>query len=167
MILSTERLTLKMVVANDAPFYFELFNDPDFIKNINDKNLKSVEETHTFLQQKMIPNLCKDGLGFFTVYEKERNIPIGVSSLLSREKTNYYDVGYAFLPIGRGKGYASEATECIMKYTKEILKQDKIIAFTMPENQASKRLLTKIGFNYVGLKEIHEGNKDSLFEYIF
>lgn len=166
MILSTERLTLKMVEVNDAPFYFELFNDPDFIKNINDKNLKSVEETYTFLQQKMIPNLCKDGLGFFTVYEKERNIPIGVSSLLSREKTDHYDVGYAFLPIGRGKGYAFEATECIMKYTKEILKQDKIIAFTMPQNRASKRLLTKLGFNYIGLKEIHEGNKDSLFEYI-
>ncbi|WP_435261417.1 GNAT family N-acetyltransferase [Tenacibaculum sp. nBUS_03] len=167
MILKTERLTLKKVEANDAPFYFKLFNDPDFIKNINDKNLKSVEETYTFLKQTMIPKLCKNGLGFFTVYENEKNTPIGVSSLLKREKTDYFDVGYAFLPIGRGKGYAFEATQRIMKYTKEILKQNKIIAFTMPQNQASKKLLTKLGFNYIGLKEIHKGNKDSLFEYTF
>lgn len=167
MILHTKRLILKEVQTEDAAFYFALFSDPDFIKYINDKNLKSEEETKEFLQNTMIPKLCKDGLGFFTVIEKETNEAIGTSSILKRDKTDFFDVGYAFLPKGRGKGYAVEATQCIMQYAKENLKQNKVIAFTMPENKASQKVLTTLGFSYIGLQEIHKGEEDSVFEYSF
>ena len=115
----------------------------------------------------MIPKLCKDGLGFFTVIEKETKEAIGTSSILKRDKTNFFDVGYAFLPKGRGKGYAVEATECIMQYAKDTLKQNKVIAFTMPKNKASQKVLTTLGFSYIGLQEIYEGEEDCVFEYSF
>lgn len=167
MILQTERLLIKEVSLNHAPFYFELFSDPDFIKNINDKNLKSVEETEVFLENTMIPNLCKNGLGFFTVFEKLTHTPIGVASLLKRDQLDALDVGYAFLPKGRGKGYATEATRAVMDYAHTSLQQSKIIAFTMPKNEASKKVLRNLGFTYVGVKRVYENTEDCLFEYEF
>ena len=77
MKLDSERLIIRDIELNDALFYFELFNDPDWIKFISDKKLKSVEETATFLKKMKIDNSKLGGLGFFTVILKETNEAIG------------------------------------------------------------------------------------------
>lgn len=151
----------------DAPFYFQLFNDPDWITFINDKGLKSIEETRLYLKDEFIPKLCVSGLGFFTVFNKETKIPLGASSVLKREKLDAVDIGYGFLPTGRGKGYAIEATKRIMQYAKEELQQKKVYAFTKPKNDKSQKLLHNIGFNYKGLQPIFSKENDSIFEFIF
>ena len=166
MIITTERLILKQASENDALFYFQLFNDEDFINNIHNKNLKSEAETLIFLRDTMIPNFCKNGLGFFTVFEKNSMVAVGTASILKREKLEHLDVGYAFLPNGRGKGYAVEATKRIMNYAKYELTKDKVFAFTNPSNEASQRVLHKIGFNFIGAQEVFKGEKDHIFEYI-
>lgn len=163
MILQTERLTLKPICADDAAFYFELFNDPDWIRNINDKGLKSVEQTKKFLEEEFIPKLCVNGLGFYTVFKTETNEPIGASCILKREKLDTPDIGYGFLPKGRGKGFALEASERIILYAKEELKLNKVYAMTKPQNEPSKKLLIKLGFTFIGNQEILT-ELDSLFE---
>lgn len=167
MILETNRLILRKIKIEDASFYFELFNDPDWIAFISNKNLKSVKETEDYLKNDFIPKICSDKLGFFTVFEKETNQAIGASSILKREQLDFVDVGYGFLPIGRGKGYAFEATERIIKYAKENLKQEKIYAFTKPNNTKSQKLLNKLNFTYKGLKPIFGKDDDSVFELVF
>lgn len=167
MILETERLILKRIKITDAPFYFKLFNDSDWIQFISDKGLNSVEQTKLYLRDEFIPKICINGFGFFTVFERKTNIPIGTSTVLQRKKLDFPDIGYGFLPIGRGKGYALEATQRIMDYAKEHLQQQKVYAFTKPNNERSKKLLTKLGFHYKGLQPIFSENGDSVFEFIF
>ncbi|WP_442267462.1 GNAT family N-acetyltransferase [Tenacibaculum sp. ZS6-P6] len=167
MILESERLIIKEVEVSEAPFYFELFNDPDWIKYINDKGLKSVEETEIYLKDILVKNEKLNGLGFFSVLLKETNEFIGMSSALQREKLDFVDVGYAFLPKARGKGYASEATLLMMDYIKEKFQQEKVLAFTVPENEKSQQLLKRLGFKYVGLETVFEGEKDCVYEYKF
>lgn len=164
MILETERLILRKIKVEDAPFYFELFNDPDWIKFINDKGLNSVKETALYLQNEFIPNICVNGLGFFTVFKKENNTPIGASSVLKREKLDFVDIGYGFLPIGRGKGYAKEATKRIIQYAKNELQQPKIFAFTKPNNEKSQKLLYSLSFQHKGLKRVFNNENSSVFE---
>lgn len=167
MILESERLIIKEVEVSEAPFYFELFNDPDWIKYINDKGLKSVEETEIYLKDILVKNEKLNGLGFFSVLLKETNEFIGMSSALQREKLDFVDVGYAFLPKARGKGYASEATLLMMDYIKEKFQQEKVLAFTVPENEKSQQLLKRLGFKYVGLETIFDGEEDYVYEYKF
>ena len=62
MILESERLIIKEVEVSEAPFYFELFNDPDWIKYINDKGLKSVEETEIYLKDILVKNEKLNGI---------------------------------------------------------------------------------------------------------
>ncbi len=167
MVLESERLLIKDVEISEASFYFELFNDPDWVQYCNDKGLKSVEETEIYLKDMLIKNSKLNGLGFFSVILKETNEFIGLSSAIQREKLDFVDVGYGLLPRGRGKGYASEATLLMMDYVKEKFQQEKVLAFTMPGNDKSQHLLQRLGFKYVGLQTIFEGEEDCVYEYKF
>jgi len=77
------------------------------------------------------------------------------------------DVGYGFLPKGRGKGYAAEATKLIMEYVKRTYKQEKLYALTMPENKRSKKLLESLGFVFVRKQVLFGGGEDLVFEYVY
>lgn len=167
MKLESKRLLIRDTFVSDAPFYFELFNDPDWIKFISDKNLKSVEETEVYLKDILFKNSKTGGLGFFTVILKETGEPIGTSTALQREKLDYIDIGYGFLPKGRGKGYAIEATKLIIQYVREKFNQKKVYAFTVPENEKSQNLLKKLNFKYVGLQPIFGEEEDAVYEYEF
>ncbi|MGB1042601.1 MAG: GNAT family N-acetyltransferase [Tenacibaculum sp.] len=167
MLLESKRLIIRDAKVSDAPFYFELFSDKDWIENISDKGLKSIEETEVYLKDILLKNLNLGGLGFFTVILKESNEPIGTSTALQRDKLKYIDIGYGFLPKGRGKGYATEATQLIMEYVKNTFKQEKVYAFTLPKNSPSQNLLKKLGFSYIGMQNIFDNEEDCVFEYTF
>ena len=167
MKLESERLLIRDTLVSDAPFYFLLFNDPDWIRYISDKGLKSVKETEAYLEDILLKNSKTGGLGFFTVILKETNEPIGTSTALQRENLDFIDIGYGFLPKGRGKGYATEATKLIIEYVREKFNQKKVYAFTKPENKASQKLVTNLGFNYVGLQVIFDDEEDAVFEFLF
>ena len=167
MFLESERLVIRKVKISDAPFYFTLFNDKDWIQFIYDKNLNSVEETEVYLKELITKNLKNKDLGFFTVILKDTNKAIGVSTALQRESLSFIDVGYGFLPEGRGKGYASEATKMMLNYIKTTFNQDKVLAFTKPENKKSQKLLLNLEFIYVGKQIIFDEKEDDVFEYYF
>ena len=48
-----------------------------------------------------------------------------------------------------GQGYALEATRAVMRYAFDALKVKGLFAGHNPGNEASRRLLTKMGFRYV------------------
>lgn len=167
MILESERLLIRAVKISDAPHYFQLFTDKDWITYISDKGIKSVEETETFLInfKKIHPE--KLGLGYFTVFLKKTNKPIGVSTALHRDSLDFIDVGYGFLPDARGKGYATEATKLMLNYIKETFQQEKVLAFTKPKNESSQKLLQNLNFTYIGEKIIFGTEKDAVYEFVF
>lgn len=167
MLLESERLIIRDVKVSDAPFYFELFNDSDWIENISDKGLKTIDETKAYLKDVILKNKKLNGLGFFTVILKETNEAIGTSTALQRDALEFIDIGYGFLPKARGKGYATEATKLIINHVKTTFKQEKVYAFTMPKNKPSQKLLENLGFRFIGLQTIFEGEEDCVYEYVF
>jgi len=167
MFIESERLIIREAKVTDASFYFELFNDPDWVKYISDKGLKTIEETTVYLQDILLKNAKLNGLGFFTVISKESNKAIGLSSALQREKLEFIDVGYGLLSKERGKGYAAEATRLIIEYVRETFKQEKVYAFTMPKNEPSKKLLINLGFKFIAMQVVFENEEDCVYEYKF
>ncbi len=55
-----------------------------------------------------------------------------------------WEIGYVFNPNYHGKGYATEACQCILKYGFVQLGAHRIIAKCNPENVASWRLLERL-----------------------
>ena len=167
MYLESERLLIRDVKISDAPFYFDLFNDKDWIENISDKGLRTINETASYLEEMVDKNGKTSGLGFFTVIQKETQKAIGVATALQRENLNFVDVGYGFLPVGRGNGYATEATKLMLDYIRTTFKQEKVVAFTKPKNKRSQKLLLSLNFAYVGKQVIFDDDEDDVFELIF
>ncbi|MEA4954690.1 MAG: GNAT family N-acetyltransferase [Pseudoflavonifractor sp.] len=63
-----------------------------------------------------------------------------------------YEIGFHLRKKYWGMGYASEAAKAVINYSFEDLKADKLYAGHHPQNEASKKLLTKLGFHYIGEK---------------
>ena len=164
MILETERLRIRELTLGDAPFILELVNDPDWKRFISDRKIHTIEAAKEYLQNILIPSYTNWGFGFYLVAEKETETPIGISGFVDRDELESVDVGFAFLPIGRGKGYAYEATKALLEYGKNTLKFDVILGIANNDNERSHSLLKKLGLRFDKFVKLHDDEKEiSLF----
>jgi len=147
IILETERLTLSVITLEDAPFFLELMNSPDWIRFIGDRQVKTLDAITTYLAGDYTQSHALRGFGNYLVRLKENSTPIGTCGLFQRPGLEHVDIGFSLLPEFRGKGYAFEATKVVLQFAKTIdLKR--VEAITSKENKPSQRLLEKIGLSF-------------------
>ena len=164
MILETERLQIRKLIKEDASFFYELVNDADWKRFIGDRNIHTVLDAKSYLTNKIIPSYTYSGFGFYAVIEKKTGRPIGISGFVDRDGLDFIDVGFAFLPMGRNKGYAYESTKALIEFGKEYLGFDTILAIANNENKRSHQLLTRLGFSFKKfIKLNNETQEISLF----
>jgi len=48
-MLETERLTLRPLTTGDAAFILELVNDPDWLRNIGDRNVHTLADAERYI----------------------------------------------------------------------------------------------------------------------
>ncbi|HZF65769.1 MAG TPA: GNAT family N-acetyltransferase, partial [Chitinophagaceae bacterium] len=58
------------------------------------------------------------------------------------------DIGFAFLPQCKNKGYAFEATQAVLTAVTTDPQHATVLATTLPDNTRSIRLLEKLGFQF-------------------
>jgi RimJ/RimL family protein N-acetyltransferase len=80
---------------------------------------------------------------------KDSDLPIGICGLLKRDSLDDIDIGFAFLERFWGHGYAFEAASAVMDYGRNLLRLPRIVAITAPDNQASIKILEKVGLRFV------------------
>ena len=148
MLYETARLTLREFEIQDAPFILELLNTQGWLQFIGDRGVKSIEDAQDYLAKKVISSYQKFGFGLYLVVLKENSLPIGMCGLVKRDTLENPDIGFAFLPAFVGKGYAREAAEATLAYTKDTLKIQQLLAITSHDNINSIALLEKIGFRF-------------------
>lgn len=147
-VIETERLNLREATEADAPFVLELLNDPDFVRNVADRGVRTLEEARRYVAEKFVESYRRDGYGFWLVEPKGTDITAGVCGLVKRDALPGVDVGYAFLPPFRSKGYASESASAVMRYARETLDLRRLYAIVNPENAVSVRVLEKLGMRF-------------------
>ena len=49
IVIETPRLILRRLTLDDAPFILELVNDPDWLRHIGDKNVRSLDDARAYL----------------------------------------------------------------------------------------------------------------------
>ncbi len=148
-IVETERLKLREFTLEDTAFIVELVNSPGWITYIGDRNIKTVEQAKAYLENGPIKSYKENGFGLWLVETKDNKKPIGMCGLLRRDYLDHPDIGFAFLPEYIGKGFALEAAAVTLSLAKDQLKISSICAITMPTNNASIKLLEKIGMKFM------------------
>ena len=162
-MIHTERLELREYTLKDAPLIFKLMNSEGWLKNIGDRNIKSLEDAEAYMQKNYLRSYEKYGFGPYLVILKADGTPIGSAGLYKRDNLEYPDVGFAFLPEFGNKGYALEASKAVMQFASENLKLQTIVGITLPENLSSIKLLKKLGLSEVGIYTYEDGEELLLF----
>ena len=148
MELETERLIIAPLGISDASFFFELVNDPDWKRFIGDRQVNTTEDAEAYLKNRILPSYFNFGFGFHKVCLKSNNVPIGITGIIHREELDHPDIGFAFLPSGRGKGYAFESTKAIYDFAIKHLRIKPILAIANHDNKSSHKLLNKLGLRF-------------------
>jgi [ribosomal protein S5]-alanine N-acetyltransferase len=146
--LETSRLTLRRLEFDDAPFIMRLLNEPSYIENIGDRGVRSIEDAHRYLREGPMAMYEKYGFGLWRVARRSDDAVVGMCGLLKRDNLPDVDIGYAFLPEYWGLGYAAEAAEATMRHGARKFSLKRMIATVLPGNDASIRLLEKLGMRH-------------------
>ncbi len=148
-ILDTERLTLRTLETDDAPFYLELVNDPSFLQYIGDKGVRTLDDARRAIADG--PQTMQRTLGhsLYLLQRRSDGVPLGLCGLIKRDSLPDVDIGYALMPAYWGQGYAHEAAAAVVAHGRDVLGLKCLLAITSPDNASSIGLLLKLGLRFV------------------
>jgi RimJ/RimL family protein N-acetyltransferase len=148
VFLDGERVALRTVRRADFEFIVRVLNDPEIrhggyetykspVREADVSRKLDDETYHLFL-------VCRDGT------------PVGGVALkdIDLEGRNA-ELGFWTAPTEQDDGYATEAAELCLVHAFEELGLHKVWARTVAENEASTRVLEKLGFRREGVLEDH------------
>ncbi|HEX6003132.1 MAG TPA: GNAT family N-acetyltransferase [Burkholderiales bacterium] len=147
-VATTARLTLREIVAGDAPFILTLVNDPAWLRFIGDKNVHTESDARRYIEAGPAAMYAQRGFGLWLAERSDDGVPIGMCGLIKRDTLPDVDLGFAFLPAYRGNGYAFEAAQAAIDFAWERLGLARVVAITAPDNDDSVRLLERLGFRF-------------------
>ena len=147
-VLETERLRLRQLTFDDAPFILSLLNEPSFIRYIGDKQVRTLEDARQYILNGPMASYKRNGFGLCLVELREAHTPIGMCGLLKRDELPDPDRGFAFVPAFWSKGFAFEAAMAALTDARERLELETILAITSLDNDASIKLLERLGFRF-------------------
>ncbi|HIG44113.1 MAG: GNAT family N-acetyltransferase [bacterium] len=150
-LLKTRRLCLRKFTRDDARYLHQLDNDPEVMRYINGGlpvSLDMIEDRvlATFVQYDM----DRQGLGFWAVVDIHSSAFLGWVCLRpQQDDPATASIGYRFLLETWGQGYATEAAQALINLGFTELSLERVIATAYEKNQASRRVMDKLGLRFV------------------
>ncbi len=154
--LETDRLILRDLLETDLEGIFELDSNQLVNKYLGNNPVKTKKQSADIIKfiHKQYKNL---GIGRLAVIEKTSGDFIGWSGLKLNTgekealngKTEFYDVGYRFIPRYWGNGYATESALATLDFGFKSLNLETICGAAEIEDIASHKVLQKIGLKFI------------------
>ena len=152
MILETERLTLRNWQESDVDHYLVLAHDVgyDCFSLPGRFLVHSTEEAREKVLQRM-RLFDERKLGKFPIFLRATGEFIGTCGMEPFDLAGQpeAELGYRLCLKFWGNGYAKEAATAILRYGFDDLKMTRIMAFALPQNKPSLRILEALGFRYL------------------
>jgi RimJ/RimL family protein N-acetyltransferase len=156
LILETERLRLRWLTdtATDADFLRALLNDPGWLANIGERNVRTRRQARAWIATRHTATYGRLGFGFWGVERRSDGRLVGMCGLIKRDTLMQADVGYALMPEFRGQGYAREAAAACVRYAQDVLGLAEVWGITGPDNAGSAAVLQEIGLKDAGITRL-------------
>jgi RimJ/RimL family protein N-acetyltransferase len=148
VVFETDRLVLRRLTEEDAPFILRLLNEPSFLEHVGDRGVRNLADARQYILSGPVASYERHGFGLFLVEVKEGGAPIGICGLLKRDVLDEVDLGFAFVPESWSKGYAFESATATLAYAHDVQHLKRVVAITSQDNVASIGLLVKLGFYF-------------------
>lgn len=162
LYFETERLIVRQYLLKDIDELFQVMSDSRVHTYTKDKNnpwgKQRTEEYIKYMMSKDFKTLdCFHG----AVIEKNTNRLIGLCGL-NPYKENEPEIEFKLGVSYWGEGYATELGKQIIQDTFAATNIMGIYGIAQPENSASRRVLEKIGMQYLG-NQIFRNQEDSFY----
>ena len=149
-ILHTERLTLRWFESADAKALFAIFADPAVVRYWSSPEWTDTSHAHKMIDESIAGYTSGDGLRFAVVLTSTEELVGQVNLGHMFHSNRRCEVGYAMARAHWGKGYITEALEAAIDYAFGPLKLNRIEADIDPRNDASEKVLLRLGFKKEG-----------------
>jgi ribosomal-protein-alanine N-acetyltransferase len=150
--LETERLVLRPLRVSDAADMFEYAKSPDVTRYLLWSPHSDVGYTRSYLEYlgtRYRLGECYD----FAVIHKADGRMIGTCGFVRFDcPHNSAEIGYVLNPDYRGQGIAPEAVRAVLTFGFERLALHRIEARFMEGNEASLRVMEKVGMHFEGYR---------------
>lgn len=145
----TDRLLLRTLKTEDLDSVLDFWGNEEVMKYCGGAGSREREQKAIAFY---INIQNEKGFSPFLVSLKENSEVIGACGFNPTENDYEIELIYHFAQKYWGKGYATEAANACINYVRENLKIQKIIASIDPNNNVSKKILGKLGFEFMGMK---------------
>lgn len=146
--LETERLLLREWRDEDTDLFYALNQDPVVMEYF--PGLWSMSMVKDFISRMNI-QLAEQEYTLWAVEEKISHQFIGFIGLnypsWSAHFTPCVEIGWRLASPFWGKGYATEGARVVLEYAFNQLKLPEVVAFTVPGNIRSRKVMEKIGMS--------------------
>ena len=146
IILETERLRLRTWRETDREPFALMNADPRVMEFFPDVLSRSQSDA---LADRIQEHFTEVGFTFFAAELRESAEFIGFTGLAVPSFDAYFtpcvEIGWRLAAQCWGQGFATEAARAVLHHGFETLRMDEIVAFTVPSNVRSRRVMEKIG----------------------
>ena len=147
--LHTERLLLRHWVPGDRDAFAALNADPRVMEFLPSVLTRAESDA---VADRFLNHFAQRGYGFWAV-EIRGGAPfagfVGLSvPLFEAHFTPCVEIGWRLAYAHWNHGYASEAARAALRFGFDILHVDEIVAFTVPPNRRSRRVMEKLGMTH-------------------
>jgi len=147
LVFESDRLKFKIWKENDIGNAKKLWGDTEVTKYIGGPFDEKKIENRLRIEIDNNANFC---IQYWKLYLKTNEEFIGCCGFRPYKNENKaLEMGFHLCKKYWGKGYATEAGKASLKYGFEELHLKKIYAGHNPNNDQSKKVLIKLGFNYI------------------
>lgn len=160
--IETMRLYLRQFEKDDLFAYHEIMGQPEIGFWLGQPNGFPFEKTHDLLKSHMA-HWLERGYGPWAVISKSTQKLVGHCGLKYRPKFDGVELLYTLDHQLWGQGLITEAADAVVSLAFQSIGLSRLISFTQPHNQASRRVMEKQGFRFT--KDIvHSGLPHVFYE---
>jgi RimJ/RimL family protein N-acetyltransferase len=148
--LATPRLRLRPMDERDAAAHYAVFSDPEVTRYWSSAPWTTLDQARAHIA--VAQAAYADGSGMRLGIELlETGELVGNASLHHFvDASRRCELGYALARAHWGRGYVSEALRALLDYGFTVLDLNRVEADIDPRNEASARVLDKLGFRKEG-----------------
>ena len=149
-IARTRRLVLREMVPEDLEELYALYGDSEarrFLPPLSARREEEQELLNAYIRR-MYPFY---GYGMWAVCRRGDDRMIGRAGLSPCQNDgNAVELGYLIRFDLRGQGLAREAGEAVLRFARQELGEERVLLYTDPANEASRRVAAALGFRLLG-----------------
>lgn len=154
--LATERLALYEWEATDAEHVMALHSTSESARYVSTGEPWTAEYAAERIRG-WTADLARHGLTKFKVLARDDGRFVGRAGFTLMEEHGVFELGYAIMREEWGKGFATEIAEGLARWFLANRPEPRFVAFAYTENEASIRVMQKIGMTEIEPRDIPRG----------